>query len=45
VLGTALGLRAPLYIAALGTMLAAVTLLGVPEKVAPASQRLAEAVE
>jgi len=45
VLATALGLRAPLYIGALGTMLAAVMLLGVPEKIAPASQRLAEAVE
>ena len=45
VLGTALGLRAPLYIAALGTMLAAVMLLAVPEKIAPASQSLAEAAE
>jgi hypothetical protein len=45
VLGTALGLRAPLYIAALGTMLAAVMLLAVPQKIAPASHSLAEAAE
>ena len=45
VLGTALGLRAPLYIAALGTMLTAVMLLAVPEEVTPAAQSLAEAVE
>jgi len=38
VLGTALGLRSPLYIAALGTMLAALMLLGAPETVAPASR-------
>ena len=37
VLGTALGLRAPLYIGALGTMLAAVMLLAVPEDVTPAA--------
>jgi predicted MFS family arabinose efflux permease len=38
VLGTALGLRSPLYIAALGTMLAALVLLGAPEKVASTSR-------
>jgi len=45
VLGTAFGLRAPLYIGALGTMLAAVMLLTVPEDVTPAAQSLAQAME
>jgi MFS family permease len=45
VLGTALGLRAPLYIGALGTMVAAVMLLAVPEDVTPVAQSVAEAVE
>jgi MFS family permease len=45
VLGTAFGLRVPLYIGALGTMLAAAMLLTVPEDVTPAAQSLAEALE
>jgi MFS family permease len=43
--GTALGLRPPLFIAALGTIFAALMLMGVPEKAAAPSAAAVEAAE